>query len=443
VIEARYELLQRGMYRYDRNRTRPGPPLQIDKRNPLDLYEARNALMIARAFGAEQYAPDVYQKALGFLNQAEDYSQRKQPVRAIQTVARNAVQTAEDARAITVRRMDEERIAMERKRTEDRRRAAETKAREEEASRLEAEERARTEAAQRATAEQGRLLEEQRRVQAETDRARADQQRTALEERLKQEAASRERIEQERAALEQRLTQERAAMEQRIAQEAESRQAAERAKAEAEAAAAQASRLKAEAETAQRQLAEQQQLARAEADRARASADEADRLRQQAERDRQAAIKDRETLRNELRQQFSSILETRDTARGLIVNISDVLFDTGQYTLRPAAREKLARLAGIVLAHPGLHLQLEGHTDSVGSDALNQRLSENRANAVKQYLVSQGVKDANIESRGFGKTQPVASNATAAGRQQNRRVEMVVSGDIIGTPIQTSRTTGQ
>ena len=130
-----------------------------------------------------------------------------------------------------------------------------------------------------------------------------------------------------------------------------------------------------------------------------------------------------------------------ESARGLIVNISDVLFDSGRYTLKPGAREKLAKVAGIVLAYPGLRLQAEGHTDSVGGDDYNQKLSENRAAAVRDYLVQQGLPVANVNAVGYGKTQPVASNATAAGRQQNRRVELVVSGEVIGTQFGTTTTT--
>jgi len=121
------------------------------------------------------------------------------------------------------------------------------------------------------------------------------------------------------------------------------------------------------------------------------------------------------------------------------VNMSDVLFDTGKYTLKPGAREKLAKIGGIVLAHPGLKLQIEGHTDSIGGDEYNQRLSEDRANSVRDYLVSQGVPADAVTARGFGKTQPVTDNSTAAGRQQNRRVELVVSGEAIGTSASSGR----
>jgi outer membrane protein OmpA-like peptidoglycan-associated protein len=133
--------------------------------------------------------------------------------------------------------------------------------------------------------------------------------------------------------------------------------------------------------------------------------------------------------------QFNAILQTRDTARGLIVNIPDVLFDTAKFSLRPLAREKLARVGGIISGHPGLRLDVEGHTDSVGGDDYNQRLSEQRGGAVRDYLVQQGMQSTSVTTKGFGKTQPVVSNDTAAGRQQNRRVELVISGDIIGSEI--------
>jgi outer membrane protein OmpA-like peptidoglycan-associated protein len=142
-------------------------------------------------------------------------------------------------------------------------------------------------------------------------------------------------------------------------------------------------------------------------------------------------------LRAQLLLQFNAVLQTRDTARGLIVNMSDVLFDTAKYSLRPLAREKLAKVAGIVSGHPGLRLDVEGHTDSVGGDDYNQRLSEQRGSAVRDFLTQQGMSASSVTSRGFGKTQPVASNDTAAGRQQNRRVELVISGEIIGTEIGT------
>ena len=149
----------------------------------------------------------------------------------------------------------------------------------------------------------------------------------------------------------------------------------------------------------------------------------------------QQAVLDREELRARLLQQFNAILVTRDTARGLVVNMSDVLFDSGKFTLRPLAREKLAKISGIVLAYPSLKLAIEGNTDSVGSEQFNQVLSEQRAQGVRSYLTQQGVPRDSTSAVGFGKSQPIASNDTSEGRQQNRRVELVVSGEVIGAQI--------
>ncbi|HEY4951117.1 MAG TPA: OmpA family protein [Candidatus Acidoferrales bacterium] len=170
------------------------------------------------------------------------------------------------------------------------------------------------------------------------------------------------------------------------------------------------------------------QDAQADADRNRAAAVNSDQQLQQA-------VQDREELRAKLLQQFNAILSTRDTARGLVVNLSDVLFDTGKYTLRPGAREKLSKISGIILVYPDLRLAIEGNTDSVGGDAMNQELSERRAKAVLDYLAMQNIPATSMTSQGFGKTQPVATNDTAEGRQQNRRVEMIVSGEVIGTTV--------
>ena len=164
--------------------------------------------------------------------------------------------------------------------------------------------------------------------------------------------------------------------------------------------------------------------AQADADRSRLAA-------QQAETDKAA-------MRTKLSAQLNSILETRDSARGLIVSMSDVLFDTGKYSLKSGAREKLAKVAGILLAYPGLDIAVGGYTDNVGADAMNQTLSENRAGSVRDYLVQEGVATSSVSATGFGNTLPVASNDNASGRQQNRRVELLVSGEAIGSPINTT-----
>jgi outer membrane protein OmpA-like peptidoglycan-associated protein len=242
-----------------------------------------------------------------------------------------------------------------------------------------------------------------------------------------------------RKAREEELAAERAAAAQRQAEaQAKAQQAAEQARQEqerraqaeadrrsAEEAAAKASQERAAAEAARASALAEQQAARVEAERARFAAREAEEKRQQAEADKTA-------LRERLRQQLNNVLETRETQRGLIVNISDVLFDFNQYTLKSSSREKLAKVAGILLAYPGLKIKLEGHTDSVGSDEYNLKLSQQRADAVRSYLVAQGVASETVDAVGLGEADPVATNDTPAGRQQNRRVDMVVSGEPIG-----------
>ena len=206
------------------------------------------------------------------------------------------------------------------------------------------------------------------------------------------------------------------------------RNEADRQNLNAKAAAQQAAGAQADAEKARNEAQQQQQAAQADSDRNRAAAAASDLQLQQA-------VREREELRARLLQQFNLILETRDTARGLVVNMSDVLFDTGKYTLRQLAREKLAKISGIVLAYPSLKLAIEGNTDSVGTEAFNQELSEKRAEAVRNYLTQQGVPESSTTATGFGKTRPIASNDTSEGRQQNRRVELIVSGEVIGTKI--------
>jgi outer membrane protein OmpA-like peptidoglycan-associated protein len=247
-----------------------------------------------------------------------------------------------------------------------------------------------------------------------------------------------------RAEAETRAQQEAAAAREQSARDAATREAAGRAAAEqerqrAEKAAQESAALRQRAEQAAQQAAAEQRKAeeaRREAEAARA---EAETQAARADALRSAAEQDRATLRATLLKQFSDILETRDTARGLIVNVGDVLFETGRYELRPPAREKLARFAGIVLAHPGLMIQAEGFTDSTGTDDINKRLSEQRATAVGDYLIMQGVSEDRVTTQGFGPRFPAASNDTREGRQQNRRVEVVVSGEVIGTSISDAR----
>ncbi len=200
--------------------------------------------------------------------------------------------------------------------------------------------------------------------------------------------------------------------------------------AEADATRAQAATAKAEADMANSQAASAAAVTAAQSD-----ADQARLIAQQAQQGEQKADSEKASMRAQLEVRLNEILETRDSARGLIVSMSDVLFDTGQYSLKPGAREKLAKVAGILIAYPTLDIQVGGYTDNVGSDEMNQKLSENRANAVRDYVVEQGVSANSVTAMGYGNTLPVASNDNSAGRQENRRVELVVSGAGIGSPV--------
>ena len=368
-LDAKYELLPRGQYTLN---VSPADirPIVLDRKVPLELYEARNAVQIARWIGAQRYAADTFQKALDGLQNAEGYLQGRAGSKPIGTVAREAVQMAEDARIITIKKIEEEQLANERQAGVDRDERAERE-------RLEAE-RARI----AAQAEAARLAREHE-AQAAAAQVEADRAKLASDAQLAAAQSEADRLKRDNNA-------------QLVAAQAE------------------ADRLKREND-AQRAAA-QADLDRAAAEKAQAEADKAQ-------------------LRAQLLLQFNAILDTRDTARGLIVNMSDVLFDTAKFSLRPAAREKLARVAGILEGHPGLRMQVEGYTDSVGTDDYNQTLSENRATSVRDYLTGAGIPSESVTAKGFGKTEPVASNDTAAGRQQNRRVELVVSGDMIGLEI--------
>ncbi len=258
---------------------------------------------------------------------------------------------------------------------------------------------------------------------------RIAQERLDNERRAAADREERARLQAEDEARRRGVAEQQSAEDARRRADAEAASAAAREQQRAaELQAAEDARRRAEAEAANKAAQLQQQQSQMEAERSRAAAEAAERERRRAEREK-------EELRARLLNQLNAILETRDTARGLIVNMSDVLFDTARYTLRPAAREKLAKISGIVLAYPELKLEVEGHTDSVGSDAYNQKLSERRAGSVGDYLKKQGIPETSVTTTGLGETQPVADNSKAAGRQQNRRVELVVSGEVIGTKL--------
>jgi len=341
-----YKLMKRGQYE------RLGNPLAMTpdlSRVPLEMYEARNALDIARSRGADKNAPEIYSKARASLEQAESLLASGANKKQIVSTAKQTVQFSEDARALSAQREDAQRIAAERE-------AAAAKAR------SEAEARAAQEAAEA--------------------KHKSDEEAAEAKRRSDQEA-------------------------QRQSELAAAKQA--QMKAEADAAA-----YKADMEA--KALKEKEEAANAEAARAQKAAAD---------------------LRAQLLDQFNRVLPTIDTPRGLQVNMGDVLFDTGKFNLRTEAQLGLAKFSGIVLSHPGLNLSIEGYTDNVGSETFNQKLSEQRSNAVRDYLVQQSLDAATISAKGFGMLMPVASNDTARGRQQNRRVEIIISGEVIGSKIGT------
>jgi outer membrane protein OmpA-like peptidoglycan-associated protein len=352
AVDAKYELIDRGGYiptgyKFD--------PVILNAKLPLEFFEARNALRIALSSGAERYASASYEKAVRQMNEADALATGKhENKKSLISLSREVVQTAEDAREIAVKHIDEER--------------------------------------------------------AETERSAG----------AGREASSNARANEE--------SQRRASAEALTADAVRDRNEADRKNLDAQSAAQQATRGQADAERDRNDAQQKQHVAEADSDRNRAAAASSDSQLKDA-------VRDREELRARLLQQFNLILETRDTARGLVVNMSDVLFDSGKYTLRPLAREKLSKISGIVLAYPSLKLAVEGNTDSVGTESFNQELSEKRAEGVRSYLTQQGVPGTSTTATGFGKTRPIASNDTSEGRQQNRRVELIVSGEVIGTKI--------
>ena len=408
AVEAKYELIDRGGYiptgyKFD--------PVILSVKLPLEFFEARNAMRIAESAGAANYATPSYEKATQQMKQADDLAVTKHSdKKALISTSRQTVQTAEDAREIAMKNIDTARLDAERGASAGREADANANADRESQRRMDAELATKDAVHQRKEADR-RSLDAQ---------AAADRDRAAA-------AASDQQLQQTEADRLASVSREQDAR-TRADQESQRRITAELATSDAQAGAQRSANAQAEAEKGRATAEQQQQAAQAESDRNKAAADSSDQQLKQA-------VHDREELRARLLQQFNAILVTHDTARGLVVNMSDVLFDSGKFTLRPLAREKLAKISGIVLAYPSLKLAIEGNTDSVGSEAFNQTLSEQRAQGVRSFLTQQGVPESSTTSAGFGKGQPIASNDTAAGRQQNRRVELVVSGEVIGTQI--------
>jgi outer membrane protein OmpA-like peptidoglycan-associated protein len=363
AMHTKYDLLERGGYiptgyKFD--------PVVLNTKLPLEFFEARNALRIAQSEGAETYASDSYRHASRLMDQVDaDATSKHTDRKAMIGVAREVVQTAEDARAITVKKIEQERLENERQAAADT--LSNTQAQADDATR--------------------------KKEQAQADQAQAER------------ATSR-------------------------AQAATAQAESDTARAQSDAARAQSDANQAKSDMANNQASSASALSAAQAD-----ADQSRLAAQQAQASAQQADADKAAMRVRLSEQLNKILQTRDSARGLIVSMSDVLFDTGKYTLKPGAREKLAKVAGILLAYPGLNIEVGGYTDNVGGDQMNQTLSENRAGSVRDYLVQQGVATASVSAKGFGNSLAVASNDNASGRQQNRRVELLVSGEAIGNAV--------
>ena len=362
TVNAHYELMERGGYiptgyNFD--------PVVLNAKLPLEFFEARNALRIAQSEGAETYASSSYQHAVQLMNRVDEFAisnhiERKQLI----AVAREAVQTAEDAREIAVKEINKQRLANELQASTDAQLAAQQQTDNAIQMRNQAQTDAATALAAKAQADSDALNAQNAKAQAELDAAAARTEATD----------------------------------------------------------AQSATAQAKAQLAASQAASASELATTQANAASSLL----AAQQQSEAEKAA-------LRAKLSAQLNLILQTRDSARGLIVSMSDVLFDTGKYSLKSGAREKLAKVAGILLAYPGLNIAVGGYTDNVGGDEMNQKLSDNRAGSVRDYLVQEGVAGASVSAEGYGNTSPVASNENSAGRQQNRRVELVVSGEAIGT----------
>jgi len=396
AMNTKYELMERGGYiptgyKFD--------PVVLNTNLPLEFFEARNALRIAESEGAEQYASDSYQHAVRLMDKVDQLATSKHTDRkAMIAVAREVVQTAEDARAITIQKIEQQRQDNERQAAANAQ--AHTQAEADDATR------------QKNQAQSDQVRAENAKARAESDTANAQAATLAAQTATANAQAAKTQAETD------------AAKAQADKQQAESDSATAR----ADAAKAQADSDKARSDMADNQAASATALAAAQAD--------AERSRLAA----QQAEADKMSMRARLSEQLNSVLQTRDSARGLIVSMSDVLFETGKYSLKAGAREKLAKVAGILLAYPGLNIAVGGYTDNVGGDAMNQKLSENRAGSVRDYLVNEGVSANSVTAQGYGNSLPVASNNNAAGRQQNRRVELLVSGEAIGHPV--NATTG-
>jgi outer membrane protein OmpA-like peptidoglycan-associated protein len=396
-------------------------PIVLNTKLPLEFFEARNALRIAQLEGAEEYAGESFQHAAQLMNSADGYATEKHSgSKQLIAVSREAVQTAEDARAIAVKKMEEARRDIERQTSAD----ALTQ------SQLRTEDANRDKEHAQADAAHAQSQADQAKLDLTASQADSASVIAAAHIDAAQANDKAQRAEADAGNLRAQGTADRQASADAQAQSQAQADDATRQRNQAQ---ADSARAQSEAAQSKLDLTASQAVSATALSAAQADTEKANNRAWQAETDKA-------DIRRQLSAKLNQILQTRDSVRGLIVNMSDVLFDTGKYSLKPGAREKLAKIAGILIAYPGINVEVGGYTDNVGQDEMNQKLSENRADAVRDYLVQSGVANNSIAAKGFGNSQPVASNGSDSGRQQNRRVELVVSGEVIGSP--ANATTG-
>lgn len=423
-IDVKYEALPSSTYN---SQVTPitEPVYGVDKHVPLSLKEARNAVRIAKDANAQQYAPSALDHAEQLLSQADDYYKNKQNEKAIATVAREATQSAEAARVGAIKAEQQAKIDQQRKATEQRAATAEAQARQEAAQAQQAEAQAQAQSQQTEQAEAARRNADQQAQQAQAAALAAAAAAQQAQQQMQQEAANGQQVQADQQAAAQQAEQQANQSRQQAAAAQERAQDEERAARQAE---QQLQQQQAAAQQAQQQLAQSQSAQQ----QAQQQAETEQQQLQQTQQQLQTAQAEKEQVRQRLLGQLNQVLQTKDSARGLIVNMPDVLFKINSSTLTSDARERLAKVAGILIAYPDIRVEVDGYTDNTGGADYNQQLSEERAEGVRSYLVQQGVPSSSVASKGFGPSNPVASNDTPQGRQQNRRVDLVISGESIG-----------
>jgi outer membrane protein OmpA-like peptidoglycan-associated protein len=344
---------------------------------PLEVVQAQAVLDQARHMGAEKYAPDAIRDAGITLAQATNSFNAGKKKQGIDFAGRSLTLSS------TALRDTERRLAEEAAAAAEAKRVAEMQALEQ--SKQQAQQQA-------AAAEQQAMAAREQALAAREQALQAQQQLATLQQQAQQ------------------AQQEAAAAEQRAAAAGLSAEAADAARRDAEEARKRAESLTAEVA-------------------AQAAVLESQKAKLQAENDR--LMKERNDLAAKLTNALSTVAQITTTARGVVVNLPDILFDINKATLKSDAQVALAKLAGIVSLFPNINLRIEGYTDSTGSDELNDRLSRDRAASVRSFLVSQGIGGDRMTTEGYGKRYPIADNSTVQGRAKNRRVEIILAEGVI------------